>query len=105
MIEDLIELAKNEVPITMSSLIRTVFKEPDKALKYIKNGQLTYKGKTNKEYKYCIIEFKIGYGHYYMYVINYNNKQKEYVATPEDQVIIIDIRREKIDIFTNNKYI
>ena len=37
MLEDLIELAKNEVPITMSSLIRTVFKEPDKALKYIKN--------------------------------------------------------------------
>lgn len=105
MLEDLIELAKNEVPITISSLIRTVFKEPDKALKRIKNGELVYKGKTNKEYKYCIIEFKIGIENYYLYIINYNDKKRVNVVNLEDQVIIINIRRERIDIFSNNKYV
>ena len=104
MLEDLIELAKYEVPITMSSLINTVFKKPDNALAYIKNGNVSYAGNTTLNYRYCIINFKIGIADYYLLVINYNSKQKRDVVTLEDQVIIIKIKRESIAIYTNHKY-
>lgn len=104
MLENLIELAKYEVPITMSSLIKTVFKKPDNALAYIKNGSISYSGNTTLNYKYCIIDLKIGVANYYLLVINYNSKQKRNVVTLEDQVIIIKIKRESIAIYTNHKY-
>ena len=88
MIENLIELAKYEVPITMSSLIKTVFKKPDNALAYIKNGSISYSGNTTLNYKYCIIDLKIGVANYYLLVINYNSK----------------LKRESIAIYTNHKY-
>ncbi len=104
MIENLIELAKYEVPITMSSLINTVFKKPDNALAYIKNGYFSYAENTTLNYRYCIINLKIGIANYYLLVINYNSKQKRDVVTLEDQVIIIKIKRESIAIYTNHKY-
>lgn len=104
MLNDLIELAENEVPVTMSSLIKTVFKKPDNALAYIKNGNVSYAGNTTLNYKYCVMDLKIGIANYYLLVINYNSKQKRDVVTLEDQVIIIKIKRESIAIYTNHKY-
>ena len=120
MLNDLIELAENEVPITMSSLINTIFKTSDNVLKRIKNGNVFYAGNTKMNYKFCIMDFSLDMGKYILFVINYNSKKEEKVVKIDDQVIIIKIKalnEEKItnngidhnkiyhtDIYTNHKY-
>ena len=47
MIQTLIELTENEVPITLSSLIKTVYDNPRNALDTIEAGDIRYYGKTN----------------------------------------------------------
>ncbi len=121
MLNDLIELAENETPITMSSLINTVFNTSDNVLKRIEDGSVFYAGKTKMNYKYCIMDFSLDMGKYILFVINYNSKKEEKVVKINDQVMIIKIKalnEEKItnngidhnkiyhtDIYTNYKYI
>ena len=54
MIQTLIELTENEVPITLSSLIKTVYDNPRNALDTIEAGDIRYYGKTNFGYAYCL---------------------------------------------------
>ena len=121
MLNDLIELAENEVPITMSSLINTVFNTSDKVLKRIKDGNVFYAGNTKMNYKFCTMNFSLDMEKYILFVINYNSKKEEKVIKINDQVMIIKIKalnEEKItidgidhnkiyhtDIYTNYKYI
>ena len=42
MIQTLIELTENEVPITLSSLIKTVYDESSNALNFIEDGNVRY---------------------------------------------------------------
>ena len=50
MIQTLIELTENEVPITLSSLIKTVYDNPRNALSFIQDGNVRYYGMTTKGY-------------------------------------------------------
>lgn len=121
MLENLIELAENEIPITMSSLVNTVFNTSDNVLKRIKDGNVFYAGTTETNYKFSIMCFTLDIGKYILFVINYNSKKKEKVVKIDDQVMIIKIKalnEEKItnngidhnkiyytDLYTNYKYI
>lgn len=121
MLNDLIELAKNEIPITMSSLVNTIFDSPDKILKRIKAGFISYTGNTKMNYKFSTMHFSLDMGKYILFVINYNSKKEEKVVKIDDQVMIIKIKalnEEKItnngidhnkiyhtDLYTNYKYI
>lgn len=111
MLENLIELAKNEIPITMSSLVNTIFDSPDKILKRIKAGFFSYAGTTETNYKFSIMCFTLNTNHYILFLTNCNSKKEEKVVKLNDQIIIIKIKtldcyREIItDIYTNYKYI
>lgn len=109
MLEDLIELAENEVPITMSSLINTVFDTPDKVLKRIENGFFSYENTTKMNYKFSSMLFVLNMKSYILFVINYNSKKKEKIVQLDDQVIIIKIKvldyeKAIVDKYTNYKY-
>lgn len=109
MLENLIELAENEVPITMSSLINTVFDIPDKILKRIKNGFISYENTTKMNYKFFSILFVLNMKSYILFVINYNSKKEEKIVQLDDQVMIIKIKvldyeKAIVDIYTNYKY-
>ena len=58
--QTLIELTENEVPITLSSLIKTVYNESENALKFIEDGNVRYYGMTTKGYAYCLLSFDLG---------------------------------------------
>lgn len=105
MLEDLIELTENEVPITLSSLVKTVYKEPDNSLDYIESGCVKYYGKTNLGYGYCELYFKLGIAEYKLILIKYNENKIGCTVKLNDQVIIAKISREDIVIARNIKYI
>ena len=76
MLNDLIELAENETPITMSSLINTVFNTSDNVLKRIEDGSVFYAGKTKMNYKYCIMDFSLDMGNYLLSITIARKKRR-----------------------------
>ena len=105
MIQTLIELTENEVPITLSSLIKTVYDNPRNALSFIEEGNVRYYGKTNLGYAYCLLHFDFKEVSYSMVLIKYNENKIGRMVKIDDQVIIARILKGDIPIAINTKYI
>lgn len=92
-IDYLIELSNNSVPITLSSLIRTLYDEPDYALENIKKGIYGYGDffDTNS-YKTINITYRDKNRNCYdIYIIDSNYPCTPKKAKLDDQVLIIRI--------------
>ena len=105
MIQTLIELTENEVPITLSSLIKTVYDNPKNALDTIEAGDIRYYGKTNLGYAYCLLHFDFKEVSYSMVLIKYNENKIGKMVKIDDQVIIARITKKDIVIARNIKYV
>ena len=92
-IENLIELSDNAVPVTLSSLIRTLYDEPGYALENIKKGIFGYGDflDTNS-YKTINIAYRDKNKNCYdIYIIDSNYPCTPKKAKLDDQVLIIRI--------------
>ena len=91
-IDYLIELSDNSVPITLSSLIRTLYNEPDYTLYNIEKGSYTYSGSLNSLYKTLSIAYMDTNRNYYdIYIMDSNYPCTLKKAKLDDQVLIIRI--------------
>ena len=99
-IENLIELSDNAVPVTLSSLIRTLYDEPGYSLKNIERGQFTYGMFSNDGYKTISIVYKDDNKNYYdIYIVDSKNPYTPKKAKLDDQVLIIRIEMRSHDRF------
>lgn len=105
MIQTLKELVENEVPITLSSLIKTVYDNPRNALAFIEDGNVRYYGKTTKGYAYCLLSFDLETVSYRLTLIKYNENKVGKMVEVDDQVIIARILKGYTPIVINTKYI
>ena len=105
MIQTLIELTENEVPITLSSLIKTVYDESSNALSFIEDGNVRYYGMTTKGYAYCLLSFDLGEVSYRLTLMKYNENKVGKMVKVDDQVIIARILKGYTPIAINTKYI
>ena len=93
-IDYLIELSDNSVPITLSSLIRTLYNEPGYALENIKKGNYTYGGSFNSSYKTLSIAYMdVNRNYYDIYIMDSNYPCTPKKAKLDDQVLIIRIEK------------
>ena len=94
-IDYLIELSDNSVPITLSSLIRTLYNEPGYALKNIKNGTFGYGDFLDtSSYKTINIVYRDKNRNCYdIYIIDSNYPCTPKKAKLDDQVLIIRIEK------------
>lgn len=93
-IDYLIELSDNSVPITLSSLIRTLYNEPGYALENIEKGNYTYGGSFNSSYKTLSIAYMdVNRNYYDIYIIDSNYPCTPKKAKLDDQVLIIRIEK------------
>ena len=91
-IENLIELSDNAVPVTLSSLIRTLYNEPGYSLDNIEKGNYTYGGYLNSVYKTLTIAYMdINRNYYDIYIMDSNYPCTQKKAKLDDQVLIIRI--------------
>lgn len=105
MIQTLIELTENEVPITLSSLIKTVYDNPRNALNFIEDGNVRYYGVTTKGYAYCLLSFDLGKVSYRLTLMKCNENKVGRMVEVDDQVIIARILKGYTPIAINTKYI
>ena len=105
MIQTLIELTENEVPITLSSLMKTVYDNPRNALSFIEDGNVRYYGMTTKGYAYCLLSFDLGEVSYRLTLMKYNENKVGKMVEVDDQVIIARITKKDIVIARNIKYV
>ena len=105
MIQTLKELVENEVPITLSSLIKTVYSESSNALNFIEDGNVRYYGMTTKGYAYCLLSFDLGTVSYRLTLIKYNENKVGKMVKVDDQIIIARILKGYTPIAINTKYI
>ena len=94
-IDYLIELSDNSVPITLSSLIRTLYNEPGYALENIKNGTFGYGDFLDtSSYKTINITYRDKNRNCYnIYIIDSNYPCTPKKAKLDDQVLIIRIEK------------
>lgn len=95
-IDYLIELSDNSVPITLSSLIRTLYNEPGYTLENIKKGIYGYGDflDTNS-YKTINIAYRDKNRNWYeIYIIDSNYPCTPKKAKLDDQVLIIKIEKD-----------
>ena len=94
-IDYLIELSDNSVPITLSSLIRTLYNEPGYALENIKNGTFGYGDFLDtSSYKTINIVYRDKNRNCYdIYIIDSNYPCTPKKAKLDDQVLIIRIEK------------
>ena len=94
-IDYLIELSDNSVPITLSSLIRTLYNEPGYALENIKNGTFGYGDFLDtSSYKTINIVYRDKNKNCYdIYIIDSNYPCTPKKAKLDDQVLIIRIEK------------
>lgn len=94
-IDYLIELSDNSVPITLSSLIRTLYDEPDYALENIKKGIYGYGDFFDtSSYKTINITYRDKNRNCYdIYIIDSNYPCTPKKAKLDDQVLIIRIEK------------
>lgn len=91
-IDYLIELSDNSVPITLSSLIRTLYNEPDYTLYNIEKGSYTYSGSLNSLYKTLSIAYMdVNRNYYDIYIMDSNYPCTLKKAKLDDQVLIVRI--------------
>ena len=95
-IDYLIELSDNSVPITLSSLIRTLYNEPGYALENIKNGTFGYGDFLDtSSYKTTNIVYRDKNRNCYdIYIIDSNYPCTPKKAKLDDQVLIIRIEKK-----------
>ena len=95
-IDYLIELSDNSVPITLSSLIRTLYNEPGYALENIKNGTFGYGDFLDtSSYKTINIVYRDKNRNCYdIYIIDSNYPCTPKKAKLDDQVLIIRIEKK-----------
>lgn len=95
-IDYLIELSDNSVPITLSSLIRTLYNEPGYALENIKNGTFGYGDFFDtSSYKTINIVYRDKNRNCYdIYIIDSNYPCTPKEAKLDDQVLIIRIEKK-----------
>ena len=91
-IENLIELSDNAVPVTLSSLIRTLYNEPGYSLENIEKGNYSYGGSFNSSYKTLTIAYMdVNRNYYDIYIMDSNYPCTQKKAKLDDQVLIVRI--------------
>ena len=91
-IENLIELSDNGVAITLSSLIRTLYDQPDHVLRDIEKGRYGYSSLENSGYKTLnIVYTDKNRNKYSIFIIDSEEPYMLKKAKIDDQVIIIRI--------------
>ena len=91
-IDYLIELSDNSVPITLSSLIRTLYGEPGYALEDIEKGHFTYGIFSNDGYKTISIVYIDNSKNYYdIHIIDSKYPYTSKKVKIDDQVLIVRI--------------
>ena len=91
-IDYLIELSDNSVPITLYSLIKTLYDEPDHTLEDIEKGHFTYGIFSNAGYKTISIVYKDDNKNYYdIYIVDSINPYTSKKVKIDDQVLIVKI--------------
>lgn len=91
-IDYLIELSDNSVPITLSSLIRTLYNEPGYALRNIEKGCYGYGTNSHNGYKTLNIVYTDKNRNYYdIYIADSEEPYTSKEAKIDDQVIIVRI--------------
>ena len=91
-IDYLIELSDNSVPITLSSLIKTLYGEPDYTLEDIEKGHFTYGIFSNAGYKTISIVYTDNNKNYYdIYIIDSKYPYTSKKVKLDDQVLIVRI--------------
>ena len=95
-IDYLIELSDNSVPITLSSLIRTLYNEPGYVLENIKNGTFGYGDFLDtSSYKTINIVYRDKNRNCYdIYIIDSNYPCTPKKAKLDDQVLIVRIEEK-----------
>ena len=94
-IDYLIELSDNLVPITLSSLIRTLYDEPGYTLEDIEKGHFTYGFFSNGRYKTISIVYKDDNKNYYdIYIVDSINPYTSKKVKLDDQVLIVRIEKK-----------
>ena len=91
-IESLIELSDNGVAITLSSLIRTLYDQPDHVLRDIEKGCYGYSSLENSGYKVLnIVYIDKNRNNYNIFIADSEEPYMLKKAKIDDQVIIIRI--------------
>ena len=91
-IENLIELSDNGVAITLSSLIRTLYDQPDHVLRDIEKGRYGYSSLENSGYKTLnIVYTDKNRNKYNIFIADSEEPYMLKKAKIDDQVIIIRI--------------
>ena len=94
-IDYLIELSDNSVPITLSSLIKTLYDEPDYTLEDIEKGHFTYGIFSNAGYKTISIVYVDDNRNYYdIYIVDSINPYTSKKVKLDDQVLIVRIEKK-----------
>ena len=94
-IDYLIEMSDNSVPITLSSLIRTLYDEPGYTLEDIEKGHFTYGIFSNAGYKTISIVYVDDNRNYYdMYIVDSINTYTSKKVKLDDQVVIVRIEEK-----------
>ena len=94
-IDYLIELSDNSVPITLSSLIKTLYDEPGYTLEDIEKGHFTYGIFSNAGYKTISIVYTDNNKNYYdIYIVDSINPYTSKKVKLDDQVLIVRIEKK-----------
>ena len=94
-IDYLIELSDNSVPITLSSLIRTLYGEPGYTLEDIEKGHFTYGIFSNAGYKTISIVYTDNNKNCYdIYIIDSKYPYTSKKVKLDDQVLIVRIEKK-----------
>ena len=93
-IDYLIELSDNSVPITLSSLIRTLYNEPGYTLRNIEKGCYGYGTNSHNGYKTLNIVYTDKNRNYHdIYIADSEEPYTSKEAKIDDQVIIVRIEK------------
>ena len=91
-IDYLIELSDNSVPITLSSLIRTLYDEPDRTLRDIEEGCYGYGSLENSGYKTLnIVYTDKNRNKYSIFIVDSEEPYMLKKAKIDDQVLVVRI--------------
>ena len=91
-IDYLIELSDNSVPITLSSLIRTLYDEPDRTLRDIEEGCYGYGSLENSGYKTLnIVYTDKNRNKYNIFIVDSEEPYMSKKAKIDDQVLVVRI--------------
>ena len=91
-IDYLIELSDNSVPITLSSLIRTLYNEPDRTLRDIEEGCYGYGSLENSGYKTLnIVYTDKNRNKYTIFIVDSEEPYMLKKAKIDDQVLVVRI--------------